>query len=474
MSTQSGVNGQDERSLAQVVAELPDDERESVLADIDADTLAWDWRFWGRPNQLLPQDDSWHLALLLAGRGYGKTRASCEWVREQARRFPGSRGALVARTSADARDVLVGGESGILNICPPSERPDWQPSKRRLVWPNGTTATLFTAEEPDQLRGPQQHWSLADEIATWPDQPDASGLTAWDNLRISTRLGHTPQIVAATTPKRTKLIQELIEAASTDPRILLRRGKTSDNAGNLSTDYLDTIYGLYEGTSLAKQELEGLLLDAVEGALWTDGMLDPHRAKDVPENLAYVVAVDPSVAENPKDECGIVVIGATRHRQYHARRAYVVADLTVHASPEVWAEVAAKAARQWNAPIVAERNQGDHLVTMALRNVDPDIRVLPVRAQVGKALRAEPVSLAYEQGRVHHVGMLTDLETQMVTWVPGETKKSPDRVDALVHGLTALLIASPSGLHMGGPIRSNAGRLRQATLPGHRAGARRR
>ena len=416
--------------------------------------------------------DSPH-AMYLAGDGMiptHNTRGSCEWVREKAMRMPGSRGALVARTAADVRDVLVQGESGVLAISPPSERPEYEPLKRRLVWPNGTVATLFTADAPDQLRGPQQHWSLCDELATWNPTPDASGLTAWDNVRISTRLGEHPQIVAATTPKRTPIIKELLALAETDPGVILRRGKTSDNAGNLAQSYLDTIYGLYEGTSLAQQELEGIFLDSIEGAMWSEEVIEPMRVKEVPPNLAVVVGVDPSVAENPKDECGIVVVGVTRTREYHNRRAYVLDDLSVHGSPEVWAKQVIHAARKWSAPVIAERNQGDGLITLALRNIDPTVRVHGVRASVGKSLRAEPIALAYEQGRVHHAGFFPDLESQMLTWVPGETKKSPDRVDALVHALTALMVAAPSGLHLGGRSRTNASQLTSARLPVSRKG----
>jgi phage terminase large subunit-like protein len=234
-------------SVAQQLALLPPEEQDKALADLDPEKLIYDWGYWGRPSQLLPQAD-WDLALFLAGRGSGKTRAGTEWVRKKALSMPGSFGLICARTAADARDVLVEGPSGVLAVSPPSEKPLYEPSKRRLTWPNKTVATLFSSEVPDALRGPQGQWALADEIATWDMHPDESGLNAWQNLIIATRLGANPQLVAMTTPKRVPHIRELLARAETDARVLIRRGRTRDNAGNLSRVYLDAIYGLYEGT----------------------------------------------------------------------------------------------------------------------------------------------------------------------------------------------------------------------------------
>lgn len=397
-------------------------------------------------------------SMYLAGEGMiptHNTRAGCEWVREMAMSNPGSRGAIVARTTADARDTLVQGESGILAVHPPSERPEWEPSKRRLVWPNGSTAILYTADAPDQLRGPQQEWALADEVATWSYVPDASGLTAWDNLRVSTRLGKNPKIVAMTTPKRTPFLRELLELVEKDDGIILRRGSTMDNAGNLSQGYLDTILGLYEGTSLARQELYGEMLDNVEGTLWQDDLIDPMRVRELPSGLSIVVGVDPSVSENPRDECGIVVVGSTRERQMHKRHGFVIEDASVHGSPMLWARRVVAMANKYRAPVVAEVNQGGALVRSAIHGIDPSVRVVDVRAHVGKVLRAEPVVLAYEQRRVHHLGVLPDLESQMLGWVPESSKRSPDRIDALVHALSALLVKQPAGFSAGG-VRSKS------------------
>jgi phage terminase large subunit-like protein len=237
-------------------------------------------------------------------------------------------------------------------------------------------------------------------------------------------------------------------------------GKTSDNASNLAASYLDVIYGLYEGTSLAAQELDGILMDEVEGALWSDALIAGARVNAMPQHgvPGRFVGVDPSVAENPKDECGIVVCYATNERKLHTRQAYVVGDYSVHGSPSVWVKAACAAARLHNAPIVAESNQGGELVRMAVAAEDPSIPVYLVHSYKGKALRAEPIVNVYEQGRIHHVGTLAMLESQMTSWVPGETKKSPDRVDALVFALTALMSTPPKGYYGpgGGAIRARA------------------
>ena len=440
----------------ELLAELPEDERALALAGMDAETLLWDWSVWGRPEQQAPEGD-WAVWLYLGGRGAGKTRAAAEWVREQAkytttgqRRF-----ALVARTAADVRDVIVEGESGIMNVSPPSERPLYEPSKRRLTWPNGNTATCFTADEPDSLRGPQFTHAWGDEIAAWRQTPDAAGMTAFDNLRVGTRLGSNPQIMVTTTPKRVPLLYKLIEESKNTGRVAITRGSTLDNSGNLSGAYLDAITGVYAGTRLAQQELYGEMLDAVEGALWTDELIEKNRENALPFNTPLrCIGVDPSVAENPRDECGIVVVASTGERDLYKRQSWVLEDASVLGSPEVWANKVVAMARKWGCPVIAEVNQGGALVRNAINAIDPTIKVLEVHSKYGKQLRAEPVTLAYEQGRVHHVGYLADLESQMLSWIPGEGK-SPDRVDALVHALTALLIKPPAGF-VGGKLTAKS------------------
>jgi phage terminase large subunit-like protein len=443
------------KSIMEQIAMLPPEEQAKVLSGMNADSLMWDWSVWGRPEQQAPEGD-WNIWAYIAGRGAGKTRTAAEWVREEAkytttgqRRF-----ALVARTAADVRDVIVEGESGIMNVTPPSERPLYEPSKRRLTWPNGNTATCFTADEPDSLRGPQFTHAWGDEIAAWRQTPDAAGMTAFDNLRVGTRLGSNPKIMVTTTPKRVPLLYKLIEEAKTG-RVVITRGSTLDNSGNLSGAYLDAITGVYAGTRLAQQEIYGEMLDDVEGALCTSEVIDLGRQSGMPLGTPLrVIGVDPSVAENPRDECGIVVCASTSERDLYKRQAWVLEDASVLGSPTVWAEKVVEMARKWGCPVVAEVNQGGALVKNAIHTIDPNIVVLEVHSKYGKALRAEPVTLAYEQGRVHHVGFLADLESQMYSWIPGEGK-SPDRVDALVHAMTALLIKPPSGF-TGGKITARS------------------
>jgi len=456
------------KSLMEILAHLPEDQRNEILAGFDPDNLLWDWSVWGRPEQQAPEGD-WNIWAYIAGRGAGKTRTAAEWVREEAkytttgqRRF-----ALVARTAADVRDVIVEGESGIINVTPPSERPLYEPSKRRLTWPNGNTATCFTADEPDSLRGPQFTHAWGDEIAAWRQTPDAAGMTAFDNLRVGTRLGANPKIMVTTTPKRVPLLYQLIAEAEKTGKVVITKGSTLDNSGNLSQAYIDAIVGVYEGTRLAAQELYGEMLSDVEGALWTQELIDRGREMQLPMGTPLrCIGVDPSVAENPRDECGIVVVASTGERDLYKRNSWVLEDASIHGSPEVWANKVVQMARKWGCPVVAEVNQGGALVRNAINTIDPTVKVLEVHSKYGKALRAEPITLAYEQNRVHHVGYLGDLESQMCAWIPGEGK-SPDRVDALVHALTALLIKPPAGF-VGGTIKAKSPAARR--MPSFRGG----
>jgi phage terminase large subunit-like protein len=440
------------QSIAQRVSSLPAEERDEILSAYDPDQLLWDWDFWARPEQKAPEGD-WAIWGIIAGRGHGKTRSGAEWIREKARE-PNRRIALVARTSADVRDVVVEGESGIMNICPPSEKPIYSPANRRLTWPNGTVASTFSGDVPDQLRGPQAHYTWCDELAAWNHIPGVDGATAWDNAQIMTRLGDNPQILVTTTPKRVPAMQELL--AREGKSVVFTRGATTDNAGNLSEAYLNFIFGMYEGTRMAEQELFGVMLDDVEGALWNDAMISAGRVTAMPLGLPLkVIAVDPSVAENPKDECGIIVAFATGTRKIQNRHAYVVRDASVHGSPDVWAKRVVEMWEEYRAPVVVEVNQGGALVKRMIHSIDPSIPIIEVRATQGKAVRAEPVILKYDQNRVHHVAYLPELESQLCSWVPGESKKSPDRLDALVYAIIALLVDPPRSLGAG-PLRAKS------------------
>lgn len=459
------------KSLAEQVALLPEEEREAMLADLDPETLQWDWDFWARPEQVAPRTDDWSVFLALAGRGFGKTRASAEWVREKARVTSQGplRIGLVARTASDVRDVIVQGESGILAVSPPSERPEYQPSLRKLTWPNGNTALCFTSEEPSTLRGPQFHYAFADEFAAWRQIPDEVGMTAWANLRIATRLGRNPQIFVATTPKRVQSLKDLLKEADEKPgKVVIRKGSTMDNASNLAEAYMDGILGVYDGTKLGRQELYGEMLDDIEGALFSQGTIDDYRATTIPVGTPLkVVGVDPTVAEKPGDECGIVVMASTADRDLFKRQAWVLEDATVHGAPDVWAKRVVDTARKWGAPVVAEKNQGGALIRNAIQAIDPTIPVHEVWSKQGKALRAEPVALIYEQGRVHHLGYFAELEDQMTTWEPEAARKtkSPDRLDALVLAATALMVLPPKGFG-GGVLQA---RVPRGSLPPTRA-----
>lgn len=357
--------------------------------------------------------------------------------------------------------------SGILAVTPPSERPEYKPSIRRLSWPNGSSAFLASADEPDSLRGVQAHYSWGDEVAAWRQPTKDGELSAWDNLRIATRLGRNPQILATTTPKRVKLLFDLLEEQKKNPKIWVTRGSTFDNAGNLAGAYLDAINGLYGGTSLALQELYGNMLEAVEGALWDDDMINAARTMELPPYTPLrVIGVDPTVADEPGDECGIVVVSASGEKDLYRRQAWVLEDASIQGSPQVWATRVVEMHYRWGAPIVAETNQGGAMVKNAIHQIDPAIPVYEVHSKVGKKLRAEPIVLMYQQGRIHHVGKhMEELETQMVTWEPENTRKSPDRIDALVHGLTALMVNPPKGF-WSGPIRAKGMSDRQINIGG--------
>lgn len=390
-----------------------------------AETLLWDWQTWGRPNQQAPGGD-WRTWLVLAGRGFGKTRTGAEWVRAQIERGYG-RVALVAPTAADARDVMVEGESGILAISPPWNRPHYEPSKRRITWPNGAMAVAYSADEPDRLRGPQHAAAWCDEAAAWR-YPDA-----WDMLQMGMRLGDNPRTVVTTTPKPVRLIRDLIKAADT----VVTRGATFDNAANLPAPFLASIRRQYAGTRLGRQELYAELLEDTPGALWTRASIDDTRVSTVPQLRRVVVAIDPAVTSHEtSDETGMIVAGVGMDGH-----GYVLADRSLRASPDGWARAAVAAYTTWEADrIVAEANNGGDLVEAVLRMVDPNAPYRAVRASRGKVSRAEPVAALYEQGRVHHVGVFDRLEDQMTTYTP-ETATSPDRLDALVWALTDLIVA---------------------------------
>jgi phage terminase large subunit-like protein len=440
-------------SLAERLALLPDDERRATLADFEREghsfeSLQFDMRFWLRPRQLEAIDSEDWITAIIAGRGFGKSLTLAQWVREKAR-LPGTRIALVGRTVADVRDTMVQGESGILAVHSPEERPEYVPSLRRLTWPNGSLALTHTSSEPSQLRGPSFHYSACDELSSWRHVPDDSGLTAWDNVKIATRLGDNPQVFIATTPKRHKVIRDLFEQ-SKDPtaRVKLINGSTLDNRANLADAYLDALLDRYRGTTLARQELMGELLDVVEGALWREEDIVGYSLKeDVHGPLVHVVGVDPGVTTKG-DATGIVVVYGTRETTPERRVACVMEDLTEPGlDPDRWAARVANAARNHKhadgtpALVVAESNQGGELVRSLIAAQDAGVKVKLVHASQNKAARADPIVLAYRRRRItHHPSAdLDELVDEMTSWELG-SGWSPNHMDALVHACRAVVV----------------------------------
>ncbi|MEI7443332.1 MAG: terminase family protein [Burkholderiales bacterium] len=389
-----------------------------ALDPIARERLLRRWDVWGRPEQQPPPGE-WRTWLILAGRGWGKSRTGAEWVRAMATRGRARRIALVARTAADVRDVLIEGESGLLAIHRADERPVWEPSRRRLTWPNGAIATTYSADEPDQLRGPQHDSAWVDEICAWR-YPDA-----WDQLQLGLRLGDDPRVVATTTPRPTALVRSLVAAPST----VVTRGRTADNARNLAPGVVEALSARYAGTRLGRQELDGEVLDDTPGALWARAMIESASARVAPELRRVVVALDPSVAaDGGGDECGIVVAGID-----YEGRAWVLRDGSGNLSPADWSRRAVALAEEHAADcIVAEANQGGALVEQTLRAAGARTRVRLVHAARGKRARAEPVAALYEQGRVRHLPGLQRLEDEMCTWSSAAGDPSPNRLDALV------------------------------------------
>lgn len=424
---------QRQTSYAELLADLTDEEqREYVAARTDAEieALAYDWDWNARPKQLPPPGD-WQYWLIIAGRGFGKTRTGAELVRSWVRDYPYVN--LIGATSDDARDIMIEGESGILAICPERERPRYLAHKRQLVWPNGAKSLIFTADEPERLRGKQHMKLWADEVAAWR-YPEA-----WDQAKFGLRLGDNPQAVLTTTPRPNKLIKELIADEGTH----VTTGSTYENKGNLARSFLHAIVKKYEGTRLGRQELNAEILSDNPGALWKRDQIESLRVADQPEMKRIVVAIDPAATNNPdSDETGIVVVGMDADR-----KGYVLADLSMRGTPEEWSRVAVRAYRDFKADrILAEANNGGQMVESVVRMADRNASYKAVRASRGKVTRAEPVSALYEQGRCHHVGCFPVLEDQMCEYDPKTSRFSPDRMDALVWGFTELLIDGPGGL----------------------------
>lgn len=420
-------------------ASLPPGERAAFLAgltELEAAHLLHDWRFWARPEQM-PPIAPWETWLVLAGRGFGKTRTGAEWVRAEAESGRRRRIALVGPTLRDVKKTMVEGEAGVISISPPWFRPLFVKSELRLVWPNGVVADLYSAERPDRLRGPNHDAAWADELAAWKHLEET-----WDNLELTLRAGSDPKRVVTTTPKPRQGLKRLIA----DPTTLVTRGSTQANADNLAKGYVTRLERRYAGTRLGRQELDAEMLEDAEGALWNLKRLDTLRVAVPPDLKRVVVAIDPAVSTGSRSaETGIVVAGLGEDGI-----GYVLKDLSGRRRPEEWAERAIAAFRAHRADrVVGEVNNGGDLVEATLRAVDPQIPFRAVSASRGKRIRAEPIAALYEQGRIRHVGAMPKLEDQMVSWAPGEDAGSPDRVDALVWALTELMLTGTSFFYVG-------------------------
>ncbi|MFW8593270.1 DNA-packaging protein [Cribrihabitans neustonicus] len=397
---------------------------------------------WALPHQEAPGGD-WRAWVILGGRGAGKTRAGAEWVRGQvegprpkdagrARRV-----ALVGETYDQVRDVMVQGDSGILACAPPDRRPVWKAGERRLIWPNGATAQAFSAHDPEALRGPQFDAAWVDELAKWK-----KGRETWDMLQFALRLGRDPRVCVTTTPRNVQVLKDLLAAPST----VQSHAPTEANRANLAPSFITEMRARYAGSRLGRQELDGVLLADVEGALWSSGQLAGLHVAEAPPLDRVVIAVDPAVsAGKASDACGIIAAGAVTTGPPQDWRAYVLADRTVQGvGPLTWARAAIAAREVYGADrLVAEVNQGGSLVESVLRQADPLVPFRALHASRGKSARAEPVAALYEQGRVRHLPGLGDLEDQMCQMTPQgyRGQGSPDRLDALVWALHELIIA---------------------------------
>lgn len=424
------------QSVAEQIASLPVAERKAALEQFSAKDLSellYDWRgFLARPDQIAPDGD-WSIWLILAGRGWGKTRTGAEWIKEHVASGQYGRIALVAETAADARDVLVEGESGLLSIYPNGERPLYEPSKRRLTWPNGAVGTLYNATEPDQLRGPQHDLGWCDEIAKWRYARET-----WDQLQFGLRLGHNPKQLATTTPRPIELVKAIV--GGLEGKVAVTRGSTMDNRSNLAAPFLEKIQKRYAGTRLGRQELNGEVLGDMPGALWQQGSIDLYRVREMPKLERIVVSVDPAVTDTEtSDEHGIIAAGVGEDQ-----RGYVIEDASVKGSPVDWARRAISTFDKYDADaIVIEVNQGGDMVRHVLNSIRQGLPIIEVRATRGKHVRAEPISALYEQGRVSHVGSFSELENQMtmMTNAGYQGEGSPDRLDAAVWAFTELFPA---------------------------------
>ena len=416
MGTRSKTKKPQRESLA--VRSAHDKQARSRLAKLtpaEAALLQYEWNFWARPNQLPPKTE-WGIWLLLTGRGFGKTRAGAQWVIEQAK-TAGTHIAMVCRVPADGRDVMANGESGVVRSSPPDFRPTYIPSQRLIKWPNGSEARIYSSETPDDLRGPNFHCAWIDELAKYHHAQEV-----WDTLVMAVRLPPNPRIVVTTTPRPIPILKRLMD----DPATHVTQGSIYDNRTNLSEKFFERLIKRYEGTYLGQQELEGLLITERPGALWTREVLERHRVANAPDVLTrVVVAIDPpATSGDDSAEAGIVVVGSGLDGI-----SYVLADASLHGSPDQWGRQAIRLYDRFHADqIVGEVNNGGEMVGFTVKECAKSlfrdgeressvVPYVPVRASRGKMTRAEPIAALYTQGRVKHAGLFPELEDQLTSWV---------------------------------------------------------
>ena len=386
----------------------------------------FDWKLQARPEQREPEG-GWRTWLIMAGRGFGKTRTGAETIRDWVKSERYHRIALIGNTVEDVVKVMINGESGLLAVSPEKEMPTYIASKRMLIWPNGAEAHIFSSHAYNKLRGPQFDAAWVDELAKFKYPEDTM-----EQLNFALRCGKEPRIIITTTPQSIDLLREIVN----EDTCVVTKGSTYANAANLSPGYIDYIKKRYENTRIGQQEIHGELLDEYEGALWTHGQLDDLRMTEQPELARIVVAIDPATTSGENsDETGIVVAGIG-----YDKRIYVLEDVSIKAPPAEWAKTAVNAYAHWGCDrVVAEVNKGGDLVERMVRTYNENISYKSVRATRSKVARAEPIAAMYEQGKVSHIGHdLKALEHQMCSYVPGVTSKSPDRIDALVWAITEL------------------------------------
>ncbi len=395
------------------------------------DNKKYNWLDCARPNQI-PPSGNWKIWLLMAGRGFGKTRTRAETLRTWIKAGICKRIALISNTDIECRQVMVEGESGLLSIHPPWERPSYEPSNKQIIWPNGATANCFSAEAYEHLRGPQFDGAWIDELAKFQQ-----GEKVMDQLMFALRLGKNPRAIITTTPRPTSLIKRLLK----NPFVHLTKGSTFENAQNLALSFLDYIKNHYESKPLGRQELYADIIEDQPHALWKYASIEhaksSYRSCDLKR---IVVAIDPAVSHGANsDETGIIVAGITSDDI-----GVVVADLSMKGPAHTWAQKAIQAYHHYKADrIIAEVNMGGELIEQLLREYDPTVSYKPVRAMRGKMLRAEPIATLYERGKIWHAPHLSQLEEQLLSYIPGETSKSPDRLDALVWAFTDLMLLKP-------------------------------